>query len=222
MLTTLANLKTTLGFTGTAKDAQYTLLLAAADQAVKSELGRDIEAASYTDYLSGNGTRYMVLRQTPVTAVTSVYINFSSYYGHDPDNPFDIPHLLTDGKDYVLDWDDAAGTRSLSGRLIRINYVWSEMNRSYTQGKVTQEVAPAIGNIKVVYTAGYTDVPADLQYAVCLVVSSMLNSLSKGGPYESGRLGEYAYKLAKQTTSVNMQNAGSLARILRQYKRTPW
>lgn len=202
--------------------AQLNAMFLAADQVIKTELGRDIEQANYTHFFNGTGTRALVLKQSPVTAVTSVHINYAGYFGHNTDSPFSSDFLLTDGKDYVLDWDSGAGTISNSGVLLRIGTVWSELNKSYTQGKVTQEVSPAIGNIKVLYTAGYNPVPYDLQFAVAQVIAGMVKLIQYGYPVQSEKIGDYSYKLANYVLQVNMQPAGSLARILRQYKRTPW
>lgn len=221
MLTTLQFVQDCLNNTRI-PSSQLNALFLAADQAIKTELDRDIEQRTYTEYYGGSGTRYIVLRQTPVIALSSVNVNYAGYYGRNTDNPFDTQHLFTDGKDYVMEWDDELALVSNSGRLIRIGSVWSELNKTYTQGKATQEVSPAIGNIKVVYTAGYNPVPYDLQFAVAQVVASMTKLVQYGYPVQSEKIGDYSYKLANYVLQVNMQPTGSLARIMRMYKRTPW
>src|SRR5882762_708261 len=194
MLTTLQFVTDAINPNKNIPTTQLNALFLAADQAIKTELDRDLEQNNYTNYYSGTGTRYLVLRQTPVTALSTVHINYAGYYGHNLENPYDTEHLLTDGKDYVLEWDSTNATVSNSGRLIRIGTVWSELIKAYTQGKVTQEVAPSIGNIKVVYTAGYNPIPYDLQFAVALVVAGMIKLAQYGYPLQYEKIGDYAYK----------------------------
>lgn len=202
-----------------ALETQYRALLAAADSALKLELDRDIEQSNYVEYYNGNGTRYLVLKHYPVTAVTEVKLDFSGYFGHGTLNPFDSTSVLVDGSDYVMQWDDNAGATSNSGILLRLNTVWSELTRAYTQGKVTQEVQPALGNIKVTYTAGYSPVPADLQWACALLVVHMKQQAVTAWPLEAEKIGEYSYKLAVRM----IKNVpGSFASTIKKYKRTPW
>lgn len=74
-LTTLANIRLIPGFESTTpySDAYLNAIIAGVDNAIKQYLHRDIELAQYTEFLSGNGTPDLPLRQFPVlTGVTTV------------------------------------------------------------------------------------------------------------------------------------------------------
>ena len=74
-LTTLADLKTYLGISDSSEDALLNLLIADADAAILGYIGRTIEQATLTEYYSGDGPQMLVLKQRPVTAVTSVHVD---------------------------------------------------------------------------------------------------------------------------------------------------
>ncbi len=73
MLTTLANVRAVPTFNSTARysDAYLTMLVAAADAAVKKFCKRDLELKAYTEYLDGNEQPGLVLRQWPVLGGTT-------------------------------------------------------------------------------------------------------------------------------------------------------
>jgi hypothetical protein len=73
--------------------------------------------------------------------------------------------------------------------------VWPEVQRSYTQGKLTNDIGPNFGCVKVVYNAGYVNVPIDIQYAVAWVVSYMRRTLPLAGPIMKETIGDYSYTL---------------------------
>lgn len=218
-LLTLQELKDLLGVTSTARDTQYAALLLAADAAVKKELDRQVESSTLTDYYSGNGRRFLCLREYPVTAMTSVHLNFSGYYGRNPESTYSSEFLLTEGEDYVLRIDKN-GT-SESGILERIGTVWQQQTRQYFPGKITQDAVVAQGNIKVIYTAGYTQVPEDLQYAVALLVRRMQQMLVQGGMLKSEKLGDYQYELFPIVKAM-VAEPGTFQAILRKYRKTAW
>jgi len=218
-LTTLLKMKSFLGITSTTQDTQLDALRAAAEQAIKTELDRDLEANPLTEYYSGTGTRVLCLRETPVASISSIHIDFSGYYGQNTDSNFPSSTLLTAGKDYALRID--RGGMSYSGIVERIGTVWSELNRSYTQAHVTQEVAPAIGNIKVSYTAGFTTIPEDIQYCVALVVRRMQQNAQYGYFLASEKLRDYTYHLLPLAKKA-ISEVGSVERTLRVYKKVPW
>ena len=219
MLTTLQKVKDMLGITSTTFDTQLNALLFAADAAIKTELDREIERTTRTEFYSGNGLRTICLRETPVISITSVHQNFSGYYGQNVDSLFSSETLLTAGSHYVLQIDKNG--ISYTGILERIGTVWAELSRSYTQAKVTQEATPAQGNIKVVYEAGYSNVPEDLQYCVVLTIQRMRQLLPYGYLMDSEKLGDYSYSLGLTFRKI-MLEVGQVERILRKYRKTPW
>lgn len=221
-LTTLTRLKALLGVTSDSQNVRLQLLLDAAEAAVKQYCNRDFESQTYTEYLSGNNTPRLALRQTPVTALTSVHLDSSGYFGT-TGGAFDSATLLEEGVDYVLDRDDQGGARSRSGILLRIGSVWPMLQRVATVSRLAVDAGPAWGNVKAVYTAGYASgqAPADLQYAVCLLAAHMQRTFTLGGGYvEYEKVGDYAYRLAD--VMKTQSELGGVRSLLASYKEMGW
>lgn len=196
-LTTLSNIKAMLNVTTTSQDAWLAALQAGAERNIKNYCKRDLEEATNTEYYSGSGQKVLVLRQTPVQSITSIYLDHYGNFGYSA-GAFPASTLLTAGIDYELGLDGSDGSTpvSLSGIVYRTNTVWPEVGRFYTPGKLTSTDGPNFGNVKVTYVSGYHVIPDDLQYAVTLLVSQMKNTVKFGGiPLESERIGDYSYRL---------------------------
>ena len=71
-LTDLDTIKAWLGITTATSDAQLSGLITAASAWIGNSLQRTILSADYTHTFQGNGQRFMLLRQAPVTAISSV------------------------------------------------------------------------------------------------------------------------------------------------------
>ncbi len=220
MLTDLDTIKALYGVSDPGLDAQLSALLVAADRAIKDYLHRDIELTSYVEYYSGNGTRFLTLRQRPVVSVTEVREDFSGFYGQGTAPIFGSETLLVAGEDYALELD-AGGTLSNSGRLIRCHTVWAQLERLYVPGRVSRDTGSALGNIKVTYSAGYASVPDDLKYAVAMLVAYMRRVIKLGQNISSEKLGDYGYHLAR-TALRDVPEVGSLRSILARYKEPCW
>lgn len=217
-LATLAKVKALLGVTSSSQDVQLDALRLAADQAIKTDCDRAFESATYTEYYSGTGTRYLCLRETPVASITTIHLDYSGYYNQNPEPVFGSDKLLTAGKDYALKIDRDG--MSFSGIVERINTVWAELNRAYVTGHVTTEVSPALGNIKVVYTAGYTTIPEDLQWALALIVRRMQQYAKIGWQLGMEKLRDYTYQLTAAKHAIS--ELGDVQRTLRMYKKVPY
>lgn len=74
-LTTLANLKAYLPMVAVDADPVLSRLISAASAAIKRYVSRDIVWQAYSETRSGRGTPSMVLRQFPVTKITSLSID---------------------------------------------------------------------------------------------------------------------------------------------------
>ncbi len=169
----IASLKQFKAFLGvpdsnTVQDYRLGLIIAAADSIVKDHCGRDFEVKTYTEFYNGTGSRFIILNQRPVTSVASVYLDYNAAYGDNPQGAFGIDSLLQQGVDYALDRDQPDGS-SAGGLLTRLKTIWLEVGRSYYPGKLTSDIGPALGSIKVTYTAGYAVIPLDLVYATCCI-----------------------------------------------------
>ena len=75
MLTTLANVKIYLWINDTGSDTVLTLLLSQADSTIKKYLWRDIEEATYTHLFNWNWQFELLLKQYPVSLLTSFKYN---------------------------------------------------------------------------------------------------------------------------------------------------
>jgi hypothetical protein len=189
-LTTLADLKTYLGISDSSEDDLLNLLIADADAAILGYIGRTIEQATLTEFYSGDGTQMLVLKQRPVTTVTSVHVDQSGYSGQGS-GAFDSTTEWTAGEDFYI--RTVVENESNTGELVAI-----KGPGTFTadhQPKTWGEWPLGTGNIKVVYTAGYSTVPSDLAGACRMLVSWMRASRDNGRAIESEKLGSYSYKL---------------------------
>lgn len=249
-LSTLAALKTAIGIpaTNTAKDAQLTALLAAADAAAKTYTGQGLESTSYpgqvagtvgdAGFYSGNGRRGLILRQGPVTAVSAVYLDAAGYGGQNTANgytPFAANTQLTQGSDWIIEYDGSIGgsPASFCAILKRVggsggsgdNFGWYPQHGALP-GSLTQPgrypVWPVGSlNIKVQYTAGFpaNAIPADLVQAVHELAAWLFKVAAHGGfPVQSESLADYSYSLAVNSLQGRPE-LGSIRQLLARYRR---
>ncbi|VTS05305.1 head-tail connector protein [Tuwongella immobilis] len=230
-LISLAEVKTRLGG-GDTLDAEEDKLLAlieAASAAVETFCHRKFESASYTEYLDGNGRSDLVLRNRPVLNIASVRIDPTGAYGDGP-NAFPADTELTGGVDYVLPRSDS--THSRSGLLKRIGGSFGGFFNSPYGGRsfgLTPMRSGAtwplgVGNIRVVYTAGYGEIPEDLKQAVFTLLAWMRRSGPLGGAtLTTETLGEYSYTVGQLTNAATsalstVGEMGSVRQLLASYK----
>lgn len=212
-LTTKVALKTLLGISDSSLDDVIDMLILQADSMIKGYLHREIEETVYTEYYSGSGDQVLQLNQTPVQSITSVHEDRNGYYGEGED-AFPTSSALVAGTDFVLRKDDATNTEvSRNGILYRIGKVWP---RPYSRlrGQLVSAPGLGIGNIKVVYVAGWAAVPSDITFAANKLVTSMLQSRSLQGRIESENIEDYSYTLSSADDEAKMLDSvkGSLAR----------
>lgn len=220
-LTTLARLKAVLGVSSTdsSQDDLLQLYVDSANEAVEVYCGRTFASADYVQYYTGNNTYRLVLRQRPVTAVSEVRFDGSGYFGQ-RDGGFDSTTVLTEGVDYCLDWDSGANY-SKSGILFRIGTIWPMLHRQIYYTRLSPDIGPALGNLKVSYTAGYPTIPADLSLAATQVAAHMKRVSALGGyNLQSERIGDYRYEMFTKLL-VNNEVGGVLATLAR-YKDIGW
>lgn len=175
-LTTLEEFKAHLGTTSDCEDERLSQLLEGVEAAVETYCGRKFAAAQATEYYDGHGRSLLDLRRRPVTAVASVHVDALGYYGQGPDAFADDTALVV-GADFVLRRTDAS--EGNGGLLMAIKRPWPVGS----------------GNIKVVYTAGYDPIPADLKLAVHMLGAATLEAAASGAIKGSETLGRYSYTL---------------------------
>jgi hypothetical protein len=231
--TILETVKSGLGITGVTEDTRLLVLIDSCWAAIVQHCGRDFIQRTYpgagaassgdSGYYRGNGRRELLLRQRPVTAMTSVYERQTGYWGDNPDGTFDSSNLLVLGTDYDLDWDGCLpGTTtrcSYSGRLIRLNSTWANLS-TYRPGMITPEPFLGLGNIKVAYTAGFTapTVPADIKLALTKLVAQERRTLDKGGNVQSESWEDYSYSMAAPLPTPDI---GSVRSLLAKHRSIP-
>lgn len=222
-LSTLASVQAIPGMSGY-ESAFLETLIDAASKAIKNYTKRELERATYTEYYSGNGMQDLVLRQTPVISITSFYLDSNGYWGQGASS-FGAASLLTEGTQYALVRDE--GSQSNRGLVRRIGGGGAGVFAGWNPevifgGKLSASRLPTwpkgMGNIKVVYVAGYSPVPADLQYACNMLVCWMARSQPLGGPTTSEGWEGYSYSLASSASAGTIPELGSVGLTLRSYR----
>jgi hypothetical protein len=221
LLTNLNNYKAFAGISGTDQDAQINAMIPMASQAITNSCNRQFFLATnqcnpITRYFSGAGDVYLPLTPVPIQSITSIYVDF--YGTWNPAN-FSSGGQLLPADQYALAMDGDDGTYSQSGIVYRrLGWWWdkyqhegNDLSNYLTYGK---------GNIQVTFTAGYTYLPSDLQFACNLVVSRMINASSQGYGFRSEMYENYRYELnTGNTTSPNYGFlGGDVGVILAKYR----
>lgn len=218
MLTTVEQIKILLNIpaSDTTQDVQLTGLHIAAEGIFLNMLKRNLEVSSYTEYYAGNSQRSLVLRNRPVLSISSIHEDFQGYNGSVP-GAFGPNTLLTEGIHYTLNRDLGTDV-SCSGLVQRIGGVWMEIGRVYFPGKLTAEIGPTLGNIKITYIAGYDVIPVEIEYAIALLVSSLRRNIGHGAYVVSERLGEYSYTLSSGASGADDLAIASVKQIISRYR----
>lgn len=221
MIASLPKFLTHLGATND-PDGMLSQMLAAADAAVKRYLRRDIEQANYTEFYSGTGKQDIKLRQRPaVTTGLSVYLDQNGFWGQGS-GAFASDKLLTAGTDYALILDKGSssecglirrlGLQSLSGISGGIYYPSGIRAGTLTGWDRGAIWPPGDGNIKVIYTAGYTaaTMPGDLIEAVCMLAAQLKAAKDQGHPLQQESFIDYSYTLMQSSKAPFLSEVRSL------------
>lgn len=169
-------------------------------------------ARKLTQYYKGTGTPELVLRERPVQSIASIYEDNTGYYGQGS-GAFASATLLTEGSDYALDLENDA--LSLSGIVVRLGGVWANVT-ARGAGLLGAEPLPGRGNIKVTYTAGYDEVPADITLAIHQMVAEVRVTGPVGGGLTSEHLDYYSYSRASASEQALMLTSAKA--LLRNYR----
>ena len=224
MLATLSDIQQIPGMSAYTT-AYLTLVLTGADKAIKTFLKRNIEQENLTEFYSGNGRPDLPLNQYPVSAVTTVHEDPNGYWGQGS-GAFPATTLLTVGTQYAIEKDNG-GSLSHRGLLRRLGWGPAWWPQTYGSGKLAASRAPSWqvgwGNLKVVYTAGYTTVPADIQYACQTLVVWMAKIQPFGGrPVSSESFESYGYSIIAQLQSGGPPELGTVLQCLKAYREISW
>jgi hypothetical protein len=138
-----------------------------------NRVGR-LEYKARTEYYQGTGTQKLYLRARPVLTTPAIraFVERGGYYGEAAD-AFGSVSELTYGSDFVLKIDQDNGS-SRSGILVRLNEYWPKFGIRQA-GYLSPFISEGFGNIKIIYTAGYSQdtLPAQLRLACCTLVAEL-------------------------------------------------
>lgn len=134
-LTTVTKVKEYLGITTSTDDSLLARLVAASSRWFTNQCGRDIAYTIYVDTVDGNGEDVMLLKNSPVSAITSVSVDGVVI----PVRP------------------------SLTGS----GYVFN----TYSVILAGYEFTEGLQNVQIVYEAGLSPVPEDVEQAVIELVA---------------------------------------------------
>jgi hypothetical protein len=178
-------------------------------------------ARTYTEYYSGNGKPQFVLRESPVSSISSLYFDPAGYYG-DQSGGFADSTQLTEGVDFVLKRDRAAENEcSYSGIVVRINGEIWHRPAVVSRGLMALSTGDPFGNIKVTYTAGYSTLPTAVVLATNQIVAQLRRNAVMGGPVkQESYLSEASY--VALDVDLESQALGSVRNLLRPYKKYVW
>jgi hypothetical protein len=183
--------KTMTGITSTNQDTRISALCESVSQLVKTYCNN-----SFKDFVSDAKTEiynidynehFVQLTETPIIAITSV---------SERDNPTDTYTTLTNNEDYYVD--------SVTDTVFRVD--GSGNPKQFKSGK---------GAVKVVYTAGYSTLPQDLELAVMDLITYYLKDERKQRQTIAGA------SLNNQVSTSQRDNVGfpdHIKRVLDLYK----
>lgn len=171
-LTTLAMLKSYLSLDVTTHDTLLQNIITQVSYQIQVLCNRIFASASYTEYYSGKGNNFLLLRQYPVSAITSIYDDTDRLYSAD---------TLISSDDYALEDAGDSGIVKFDGLIL----------------------SRGLNNIKVVYTAGYTTIPSDLEMAcVKRCAADYIESLGGINAMEGETLTYKPYNLRKEADKI--------------------
>ena len=150
LLTTRALVKRRLGLTATTYDDLIDDILAEVSARVQDEIGRPILQATYTEYYDGHDSEVLFLRHGPLVSVTSCD---RVSYGDDGGG----------GRQETL--TAVAAYERLEGGLVTGGHLGRGWIRFTSAGRVFDRGS---ANWRVVYSAGFSAVPATLSHAAVI------------------------------------------------------
>ena len=160
-LSTLANVKQYLNSQTTLQDSLLQRLLSAASNLMQTWMSRNIALTTYSETRNGLGSPVMSLLNTPVTNVSSVYVNGVSVSPRPPLN-----QTTGSGLGYGFTFDDARVM--LSGL-------------TFCRG---------MQNVTINYTAGYATTPFDIEQAAIQLTAEWFKYKDRIGKVSEGIEGQ--------------------------------
>jgi hypothetical protein len=180
-LTTIDALKQWLGEASDKSDAQLAHVVSAASAFVESYCQRSFNSATYTEYHDGTDAETLNLDQFPIISVTGIFEGGSAV-------------SLVSGVDPYANPQPEIVIYQEEGKLVRPFSRFFSFRRFY----------------KVVYVAGYAEIPADLVDATLNVAALMLR--------EKDRIGIASKQSSQQATQFIRSLPETAQRTLDRYR----
>lgn len=190
-----------MGLTSTdaTRDASLNLMVAEASDAVVRYLRQNIESQEYTAYLDALPSTELLLPQLPVQASgLQIWVNWSA--NGDP-SLFTSDDLLTNYTDYMLDTAPDDASVSHTGIVRLTGGAWWGVRGQRNGYVLASKIVPVRKAVKVVYTAGYTVVPASITMVVNLITAKLFTMRKLGQPLNSENLNGYGYSVQSSSTA---------------------
>jgi len=167
--------KAHLKITATDLDDEIDTKINEASRLLQSFIGHSLKTDTYTEYFDGDCTNTLLVSNYPVQSVTSIHDDTARVFGDDK---------LIDSGDYVFDSNENENVGTI--RLFKGHGIFYR----------------GVQNIKVVYVAGFDEVPEDAELSCKQLVAWLMNragtegqtSASLGGKsetYEMDDIPEY-------------------------------
>jgi hypothetical protein len=202
-------------------DAKYYLMLIAAAEATFRRLcGRTLSYGSYVEWMDAPAKGNLFARETPVHSVTEIRYDPAGGAGQ-LDDTFGAATVLVSGTDYFMRKDRPDGL-NYSGEIFTTRPQgwawWGAGGRIVQQaGLLGLQRMPNVGAFKVTYLGGYKLVPADVIFAVTMMVTAMTQRTAKGIPKQSESGMNYSYTLASMADEA--MRLDSVQAIIAGYRR---
>lgn len=204
-LVTLADTKTFLGISDSSKDAVLEMLINIATDYIQTQTGVFFKSATYSlEEYDGTGTDQIQLRHFPVTAFTKLEVNNAT------DNTEAWSEIST--TDYWVDTDTGIITKTTQFRDFDEG---NEDDESLSQTLFFK----GKNRYRATYTAGFTNIPYDIQFACMSIAGQMLSSQS-GQAIKSESLGDHSITY-QDVLSVKGNGSSVVSDILSKYRDIP-
>lgn len=204
-LVTLADTKTFLGIGNSTKDAVLEMLINVSTDYIQTQTGGFFKNTEYTaEEYDGTGTDQLTLKHFPVTAFTKLEVNNAT------DNTESWSEISE--SDYWVDTDTGIITKTTGFR-------------DFDEGNEDDEALSQTvfykgkNRYRATYTAGYTTIPYDIQFACMSIVGQMFSSQA-GQAIKSESLGDHSITY-QDALSVKGDGKSIISDILSKYRDIP-
>lgn len=175
--------------TGSSQDTFITLILEWVSSDVRAYCDRDdtngFESATRTEVYSGEDNAFLQLKEWPVSSITSV----TQLWAGGSSQALDSSTYRVDAKTGILSRIDVQRGRFASYDAS----TYSGQGGTFTPSPRFDQ---GFNNFSVVYVAGYSTIPSNLQQAVCRLADILYVGRGRDTSIKSESLGQYSYTLA--------------------------